>query len=85
MYPASSLTGKGSIEDLEVFRKLYREMIDGIREVHGKKCRIHLFGAMPACAAIVCGREIIHGVDPSIVMYEHLSQEEGFIPALTIN
>ncbi len=73
------------IEDLEAFRKLYRETIDEIREVHGKKCKVHLFGAMPTCAAIVCGREIIHGVDPSIVMYEHLSQEEGFIPALTIN
>lgn len=73
------------IEDLELFRKLYRETIDEIRELHGKKCKIHLFGAIPTCAAIVCGREIIHGVDPSIVIYEHLSQEEGFIPALTIN
>lgn len=73
------------IEDLESFRKLYRETIDEIRELHGKKCKIHLFGAIPTCAAIVCGREIIHGVDPSIVMYEHLSQEEGFIPTLTIN
>lgn len=73
------------IEDLEAFRKIYREMIDEIRELHGKKCKIHLFGAMPTCAAIICGREIIHGVDPTIVMYEHLSQEEGFISALTIN
>ncbi len=73
------------IEDLEAFRKIYREVVDEIREVHGKKCKIHLFGAMPTCAAIICGREIIHGVDPSIVMYEHLSQEEGFVPALTIN
>lgn len=73
------------IEDLESFRKLYRETIDEIRELHGKKCKIHLFGAMPTCAAIICGREIIHGVDPTIVIYEHLSQDEGFIPALTIN
>ncbi|MBP7966913.1 SAVED domain-containing protein [Candidatus Woesebacteria bacterium] len=73
------------IEDLEVFRKIYREIIDEIRELCGKKCKIHVFGAMPTCAAIVCGREIIHGVDPTFVMYEHLSQEEGFIPALTFN
>ncbi len=73
------------IEDLESFRKTYREMMDEIRETHGKKCKVHLFGAIPTCAAIVCGREIIHGVDPSIVMYEHLSQEDGFIPVLTIN
>ncbi len=75
----------GCIEDLEGFRKVYRQTIDEIREAHGKKCDIHLFGAMPTCAAIICGREIIHNVDPSIVMYEHLNQEEGFIPALTIN
>lgn len=73
------------IEDLESFRKIYRQTMDEIRETYGKKCKVHLFGAIPTCAAIVCGREIIHGVDPSIVMYEHLSQEEGFIPALTIN
>ena len=75
----------GCVEDLESFRKIYRKTIDEIRETHGKKCKVHLFGAIPTCAAIVCGREIIHGVDPSIVIYEHLSQEEGFIPALTIN
>lgn len=74
-----------SIEDLESFRKSYREAIDKIRECHGKKCKIHLFGAMPACAAVVCGREIIHGVDPSILVYEHMDQEEGFSYALTIN
>lgn len=73
------------IEDLESFRKIYRQTMDEIRETYGKKCKVHLFSAIPTCAAIVCGREIIHGVDPSIVMYEHLSQEEGFIPALTIN
>lgn len=73
------------VEDLEGFRKTYREIIDEIRERHGKKCEIHLFGALPTCAAVICGREILHGVDPSIIVYEHLNQEEGFIPALKIN
>lgn len=73
------------IEDLESYRRIYRKTVDEIREVHGKKCKIHLFGAMLTCVAIVCGREIIHGVDPKIIMYEHLNQEEGFIPTLTIN
>lgn len=73
------------IEDLEMFRKTYREVIDEIREQHGKECKIHLFGAIPTCAAVVCGREILHGVDPSLVMYEHMGQTEGFFAALTIN
>ena len=73
------------IEDLEEFRKTYRKVIDEIREKHGKCCKIHLFGAMPTCASVICGREILHGVDPSIIMYEHMGQEDGLVPVLTIN
>jgi hypothetical protein len=73
------------IEELEHFRKVYRNTIDAIREQYGKQCEIHVFGAMPTCAAVVCGRELVDGVDPVMVMYEHLGQEEGLIPALTFN
>lgn len=73
------------LQDLESFRSIYRETLDEIRQVHGKDCVVHLFGAMPACAAIVCGREIIPGVDPTIVLYEHSGDGTGFINALTIN
>lgn len=72
-------------EDLEKFRLVYRKLIDEIKERHGKTSVIHLFGALPACAAIICGRELLHGVDPPIIIYEHNYQEQGFIPVLTIN
>jgi hypothetical protein len=72
-------------EDLEAFRKLYRETLDDILQIHGKQCVIHLFGAMPTCAAVVCGRELLHGSDPVVVMYEHISQEEGYLPVLKLN
>lgn len=74
-----------SATDLESFRKIYRETVDVIREAHGKDCRIHLFGAIPTCAAIVCGRELLHGVDPTVILYEHADQGKGFLPAITIN
>lgn len=83
--PKSQLDSICSIEDLELFRLTYRELIDEIRERHGKKVQIHLFGAIPTCVAVVCGREVLHGVDPQFVLYEYKSQEDGFIPALTIN
>lgn len=74
-----------SVEDLEVFRKLYRETMDEIQMKHGKRCEVHLYGAMPTCAAVVCGREILHGTDPVIVAYEYVSQEEGYMPAIKFN
>ncbi|MBK7764484.1 MAG: SAVED domain-containing protein [Bacteroidetes bacterium] len=74
-----------SIDDLESFRKIYRQTIDQIREQHGKKCNIHVFGAIPTSVAVICGRELLHGVDPTLIMYEFVSQEEGFRQALKIN
>jgi hypothetical protein len=74
-----------SAEDLEVFRELYRSVMDEIRERHGKKARVHLLAAIPSCVAVVCGREILHGVDPKVILYEHGTQFSGFMPAITIN
>ncbi|MEX2405083.1 MAG: SAVED domain-containing protein [Candidatus Paceibacterota bacterium] len=74
-----------SSEDLEAFRKIYRETLDEIQMKHGKRCEVHLFGAMPTCAAIVCGREILHGTDPVITVYEYVSQEEGYVSAIKFN
>ena len=74
-----------SVEDLEAFRVIYRKTVDEIRERHGKKSVIHLFGAMPTSIAIVCGRELLHGVDPKMAIYEHLGEQEGFLQAIIIN
>jgi len=71
--------------DLEIFRKLYRSLIDEIREKHGKETIIHLFAAIPICVAVVCGMELLHGVDPSFLIYEHGFQKPEFFPAIKIN
>jgi hypothetical protein len=73
------------VEDIEAFRIVYRKAITEITERHGKKCKIHLFAAIPTCAAIVCGREVLHGVDPQILVYEHVDGQDGYIPAIIIN
>lgn len=74
-----------STEDLEIFRKMYRQTLDEIQMKHGKRCEVHLFCAIPTCAAVVCGREVLHGTDPVITAYEFVSQEEGYTPAVKFN
>lgn len=74
-----------STEDLEIFRKMYRQTLDEIQMKHGKRCEVHLFCAIPTCAAVVCGREVLHGTDPVITAYEFISQEEGYMPAIKFN
>jgi hypothetical protein len=73
-----------SEEDLEVYRKIYRSIMDEIRERHGKKAKVHLLAAIPCCVAVVCGREMLHGVDPAVILYEHGNQYSEFLPAITI-
>ncbi len=80
-----SLDSIQSGKDLESFRKSYRSIMDEIRERYGKKVKVHLLAAIPSCVAIVCGQEILHGVDPSVTIYEHGNQSSGFSPAITIN
>lgn len=74
-----------SVEDLENFRSVYRKLITEIKGRHGKKCQIHLFGAIPTSIAIICGREILHDVDPKILVYEHVYEQNGYAPAIIIN
>ncbi len=74
-----------SAEDLKNFRNIYRRIITEIKEKHGKKCQIHLFGAIPTSVAIVCGREVLHDVDPKILVYEHVYEQNGYTPAIIIN
>lgn len=73
------------LQHIENFRKAYRDTLTEITNRFGKKVKIHLFSAIPACIAVVCGREVLHGVDPSILVYEHVHDQTGFVKALKIN
>lgn len=70
---------------LEKFRIVYRNLLSCIRERHGEDVIIHLFPAVPAPVAILCGRELLPKTDPSIVVYDHEKDQKGFVPILTIN
>lgn len=70
---------------LEKFRIKYRELLSQIRERHGEDVNIHLFPAVPAPIAVLCGRELLPKVDPSVVIYDHEKDQGGFTQILTIN
>jgi len=70
---------------LQKFRDAYRSVLSKIRETHGGKTKIHLFPAIPAPIAVICGRELLPKVDPLMVIYDHEKEKGGFIQTLTIN
>jgi len=70
---------------LEKFREKYRSLLSMIRDKHGGDVKIHLFPAIPAPVAVLCGRELLPKSDPTLVVYDHEKDKDGFIPILTIN
>jgi len=54
----------------ENFTKKYHQLLSQL-EVDHKKCReIHLFPAIPVAAAIACGRGLMRGAQPTIIIYD---------------
>lgn len=70
---------------LKKFKERYRELLSLIRDRHGKDVKIHLFPAVPAPIAVLCGKELLPKSDPSVVVYDNEKDKGGFIQILTIN
>jgi hypothetical protein len=70
---------------LQSFRNLYRGLLTKIREKYSKEVVIHLFPAIPAPIAVLCGRELLPKSDPTIIIYDHEKEQGGFIKTITIN
>jgi hypothetical protein len=70
---------------LQKFRSVYRDLLTAIRKKHGHDCEIHLFPAVPAPVAVMCGKELLPKTDPSVLVYDNDKQKGGFVPALKIN
>jgi hypothetical protein len=72
-------------EDLTAFRIVYQQVL---RQIHSDKPEIkelHLFPAVPAPIAVLCGRELLPKVDPTLVVYDFQKDKGGFIKTLRIN
>jgi len=70
---------------LHKFRDLYRKVLNDIKINHGSKCVIHLFPAIPAPIAVLCGKELLPKSDPSILVYDNDKAKGGFTPILKVN
>jgi SMODS-associated and fused to various effectors sensor domain len=73
-----------SREQLSVFRKVFRELLDEIKALHGQSTCIHIFPAVPVSVAVEIGRVWSPKADVPLVVYDQNRKAGGFTPALTI-
>ena len=71
--------------DLNSFRIAYQQVLGTIVRDHGLIDAVHLFPAVPAPVAILCGRELLPKVHPSLVVYDYDKTKAGFTLQLRIN
>jgi hypothetical protein len=72
-------------EDLDRFKDIYQACLRTIMRNHGKLGVIHLFPAVPAPVAVLCGRELFPKVDPVLRVYDNDKSKGGFIFSLEVN
>jgi SMODS-associated and fused to various effectors sensor domain/HNH endonuclease len=71
--------------DLENFRSAYQTALSAIMRNHGTIRSLHLFPAIPAPVAILCGRELLPKVHPELIVYDFDKQKAGFTFQLKVN
>jgi hypothetical protein len=72
-------------EDLETFRVAYRGLLARLRGEHAGLRELHVFPAIPAPVAVACGFDLLPKVDPTLVIYDNLMKNGGFIERLRVN
>lgn len=72
-------------EDLQLFKMVYRKLLDEIKSENKNLKEIHLFPACPAPIGFHCGRELMPKIDPKILVYDFNKTRTGFYKTITIN
>ena len=72
-------------EDLTRFKDIYQACMRTIMKNHSGVKTIHLFPAVPAPIAILCGRELFPKVDPALRVYDYDKAQGGFTFKLEVN
>jgi SMODS-associated and fused to various effectors sensor domain len=72
-------------EDLESFRETYRGLLARLRGEHAGLRELHVFPAVAAPVAVACGFDLLPKVDPTVVIYDNLMKNGGFIERLRVN
>ena len=71
--------------DLENFRTAYQSALAEITKIHPHLAEIHVFPAVPAPLAVLCGRELLPKVHPALRVYDYQKTKGGFVDQLTVN
>lgn len=69
--------------DLMNFRNSYQAFLRQVERVHGSSAELHLFPAVPAPVAVICGRELLRGVSPVVTLHE--KNTDTYYPTININ
>lgn len=70
-------------DSLAAFQRAYQSALRSIETEHGLRGEMHLFPAIPAPVAVICGRELMKDVSPQLHVYDRT--DSGYELALTIN
>jgi hypothetical protein len=71
--------------DLTNFRVAYQRALRTIGSNHPGIRELHVFPAVPAPIAVLCGREVLPKIDPKLLVYDADKGNGGFAFALTVN
>lgn len=72
-------------QELENFKRTYEEFRRMLFREHHDLKTIHLFPAVPSPVAVLCGRELMPKVDPSLAVYDYNKRSSGFNFVLEVN
>jgi hypothetical protein len=72
-------------EDAERFKQAYQALLRQILRDHGQIEELHLFPAVPAPIAVLCGREVLPKVDPTLLVYDYDKRKDGFQLTMKVN
>lgn len=64
---------------LAAFRTIYQKLMRQIERSCKNAKKIHLFPAIPVSIAVVCGRELMKDVSPSLLVYDKVVEGYNFI------
>jgi hypothetical protein len=71
-------------DDLEEFKTVYHGFLGMLKENHDSVEGLHLFPAVPAPIAVMCGRERLAKVAPSLLVYDNELEKGGFKSVLEV-
>jgi hypothetical protein len=72
-------------QELAAFKDIYQLALREIGSSHGKLEKLHLFPAVPAPVAVLCGRELMPKIDPVLAIYDDDKRHGGFRMILEVN